>query len=145
MVNSFEWLVKGVDLPDLDYPRIERWLMAVAGSHGRVCGSLNYMFCDDAEILRVNREFLQHDYYTDIITFDYCRGRQLNGDIVISLDTVRSNAESLGVPYLTELKRVIAHGLLHLCGINDKGPGEREVMEQHEDAALSMFDELSEI
>lgn len=75
---------------------------------------------------------LQHDYYTDIITFDYCEGKKLSGDLFISLDTVRTNAEQFNAPYETELYRVIIHGILHLCGINDKGPGEREIMEAAE-------------
>ncbi|MDE6331759.1 MAG: rRNA maturation RNase YbeY, partial [Muribaculaceae bacterium] len=78
-------------------------------------------------------------YYTDIITFDYSRGRRISGDIFISLDTVRSNAEQIGVEYKTELHRVIIHGVLHLCGIDDKGPGEREIMEDNENQALSLL------
>ena len=78
-------------------------------------GEVGYLFCDDEKILQVNREFLQHDYYTDIITFDYCEGNVINGDIVISLDTVRSNAQMLGKGYEEELHRVIIHGILHLC------------------------------
>lgn len=102
------------------------------------------MFCSDDYILQTNREFLQHDYYTDIITFDYTRGNRISGDLVISLDTVRSNAEGLGVPYSRELLRVVIHGVLHLCGINDKGPGEREIMERHENEALVLYDKLFE-
>ena len=105
-------------------------------------GELSYLFCGDEKILQVNREFLRHDYYTDIITFDYCRGRLLRGDMVISLDTVATNADAVGAPYERELLRVIVHGLLHLCGINDKGPGEREIMEAHEDEALALYDEM---
>jgi rRNA maturation RNase YbeY len=96
------------------------------------------MFVNDDEILRVNNEYLGHDYYTDIITFDYCEGDLLNGDIVISLDTVRSNAEQFGKNFDNELHRVIIHGILHLCGLNDKGPGEREKMEVAENAALAL-------
>jgi rRNA maturation RNase YbeY len=103
---------------------------------------LTYLFCDDEKILQVNREFLQHDYYTDIITFDYCRGKLLRGDLVISLDTVASNAQLVGAAYERELLRVIVHGVLHLCGINDKGPGEREIMEAHEDEALRLYDTM---
>ena len=88
--------------------------------------------------MEVNKEYLQHDYYTDIITFDYCEEDTLNGDLFISLDTVRTNAEMLGVEYVQELHRVIIHGVLHLCGINDKGEGEREIMEAAEDKALAM-------
>lgn len=139
MTNHFEWLTRQVDLPQIDYPLTEQWLVKVAGSLDKRVGELCYLFCDDEEILRVNREFINHDYYTDIITFDYTRGRVIGGDIVISLDTVRSNAELVGASYEQELHRVIVHGLLHLCGINDKGPGEREVMEAHEDHALALL------
>jgi len=86
----------------------------------------------------VNREYLGHDYYTDIITFDYCEGNVLNGDLVISLDTIRTNAELFHRPYDEELHRVIIHGILHLCGQNDKGPGEREQMEAAENRALAL-------
>ncbi|MDE5594058.1 MAG: rRNA maturation RNase YbeY, partial [Muribaculaceae bacterium] len=87
-----------------------------------------------------NRKFLNHDYFTDIITFDYSRGKLISGDMFISLDTVRSNSELVGQPYDVELRRVIIHGVLHLCGINDKGPGEREIMEAEENLALKMLD-----
>ncbi len=87
----------------------------------------------------VNRQYLQHDYYTDIITFDYCEGDRLSGDLFISLDTIRTNAEQFGASYDNELHRVIIHGILHLCGINDKGPGEREIMEAAENKALAML------
>ena len=97
-----------------------------------------YIFCSDEKILEVNRQYLQHDYYTDIITFDYCEGDRLSGDLFISLDTIRTNAEQFGAAYDDELHRVIIHGILHLCGINDKGPGEREIMEEAENKALAM-------
>lgn len=112
------------------------WIKAVAASYGKKVGEIGYLFCDDEKILEVNREYLQHDYYTDIITFDYDEGDQINGDLVISLDTVRTNAEQFGKSYDEELYRVIIHGILHLCGINDKGPGERELMEAAENRAL---------
>jgi metalloprotein, YbeY family len=101
------------------------------------------MFVDDEKILDVNNEYLGHDYYTDIITFDYDEGDVLNGDLVISLDTVRSNAELFKKTYEDELHRVIIHGILHLCGINDKGPGEREIMEENENKALALLKEMS--
>ena len=97
------------------------------------------MFGDDEKILEVNREYLGHDYYTDVITFDYDEDDTVSGDIVISLDTVRTNAEQFGKSYDDELHRVIIHGILHLCGINDKGPGEREIMEAAENKALAML------
>lgn len=130
-------------MPKLDFDFLESWLGRVGEEHGRMLGPLSYLFCDDEKILAVNREFLNHDYYTDIITFDYCRGKLLRGDMVISLDTVRTNAQAVGAHYERELLRVIVHGLLHLCGINDKGPGEREIMEAHEDEALRLYDAMS--
>ena len=143
MKNKINWITRsGVSEPTFDVELLERWLTTVAETHNRLVGPITYIFCDDSEILKVNREFLQHDYYTDIITFDYTRGRLISGDIFVSLDTVASNAESLNQPYETELLRVIAHGVLHLCGIDDKGPGEREIMERHENEALKLFPDL---
>ncbi len=133
---------KDVAMPLIDLAMTARWLEEVAATHDYRVGNVNYLFCDDKEILRVNREFLQHDYYTDIITFDYTFRNKIGGDIFISLDTVRSNAEGLGVSYDSELHRVIAHGVLHLCGIDDKGPGEREIMEAAEDDALTLWNNI---
>ena len=110
----------------------------MAATYGKKAGEIGYLFVDDEKMLEVNREYLQHDYYTDIITFDYTEGDTINGDIVISLDTVASNAEQQGTEYNEELLRVVIHGILHLCGINDKGPGEREIMEAAENKALAM-------
>lgn len=137
-----DFQTKSVDMPLIDVRKVSAWIEAVAAAHDRTSGNLNYLFCDDEHILSVNREFLQHDYYTDIITFDYSRGSRIEGDMVISLDTVRSNAEQVGEPYARELLRVIIHGVLHLCGINDKGPGEREIMERNENEALALYDRL---
>jgi len=139
MTPAFQWIVSGVERPKLDYQQLEQWIVQVAQAHNRSVHSLNYIFCDDEEILRVNRQFLNHDYYTDVITFDNCLGSLLRGDMYISLDTVRTNAELVGATYERELLRVIIHGVLHLCGINDKGPGEREIMEANEDKALALL------
>ncbi|MCH5221411.1 MAG: rRNA maturation RNase YbeY [Muribaculaceae bacterium] len=142
MRPAFQWLTSGVDCPEFDYQRLESWIAQVAQRHNRVVRAINYIFCSDDEILRVNRQFLDHDYYTDIITFDNCIGQLLRGDIYISLDTVASNAQDLKLDYDRELLRVIVHGVLHLCGINDKGTGEREIMEANENEALSLYDTL---
>lgn len=139
MQHSILWTSDGVELPKLDYAKLEKWIGEVAQSHGRIVGDIAYIFCGDDKIIEVNRQFLNHDYYTDIITFDYSRGKLISGDMFISLDTVASNADGLGVDYENELMRVIIHGILHLCGINDKGPGEREIMEENENAALKML------
>ncbi len=129
----------GVRMPHIKRRATTAWIKAVAKSYGKTVGEIGYMFVDDEKILEVNNEYLGHDYYTDIITFDYCEGDTLNGDLVISLDTVRSNAEKFNKDYDEELHRVIIHGVLHLCGINDKGPGEREIMEQAENRALALM------
>ena len=129
---------ENVKFPNIKRRETTAWIRRVAATYGKKVGEVGYLFCDDEHILEVNHEYLQHDYYTDIITFDYCEDDVLNGDIVISLDTVRSNPELFGKPYEEELHRVIIHGILHLCGINDKGPGEREQMEAAEDKALKV-------
>ena len=128
----------GVSMPAIRRRETTAWIRRVAATYGRRVGEVGYMFVNDERILQVNNEYLGHDYYTDIITFDYCEGDTLNGDLVISLDTVRTNAEKFGKDYDEELHRVIIHGILHLCGINDKGPGEREIMEAAENRALAL-------
>lgn len=138
-MNKITWEALKVDMPSFNVALVERWIEQVVQNHDRVLGPLTYIFCNDDKILEVNREFLRHDYYTDIITFDYSRSRMVSGDMFISLDTVASNAQLVGCDYQKELMRVIIHGVLHLCGINDKGPGEREIMEAHEDRALDLL------
>lgn len=130
---------EGIKMPDIRRRQTTAWIRKVAATHGRKVGEIGYMFVDDERILEVNREYLGHDYYTDIITFDYDEDEVINGDLVISVDTVRSNAAKYGKSYAEELHRVIIHGVLHLCGINDKGPGEREIMEAEEDKALALL------
>ena len=141
--------VEGVRMPAIRRRDTSAWIKAVAATYGKQVGSIAYIFCNDDKILEVNQQYLQHDYYTDIITFDYCEDELLlghkdtiSGDLFISLDTVRSNAEQQGTTYEEELHRVIIHGILHLCGINDKGPGEREIMEAAENQALSLLKKL---
>ncbi|MBR2203857.1 MAG: rRNA maturation RNase YbeY [Prevotella sp.] len=129
---------EGVRMPKIKRRETTAWIRSVAATYGCKVGEVGYLFCNDEKILEVNREYLGHDYYTDIITFDYDEGDTINGDLVISLDTVRSNAELFNRDYDEELYRVIIHGILHLCGINDKGPGEREKMETAENKALAM-------
>ena len=127
-------------MPKIKKRDTSAWIKAVAASYGRKVGEIGYLFVDDEKILEVNREYLGHDYYTDVITFDYDEDDTVSGDIVISLDTVRSNAELFGKSYEDELYRVIIHGILLNASIcfNDKGPGEREIMEAAENKALAM-------
>lgn len=140
--NHFYWNTENVEMPHIDIPLVERWISEVATAHERTLGDIAYIFCDDEKILEVNRQFLNHDYYTDIITFDYTAGKRIGGDMFISLDTVRTNAVQFGATYDSELLRVIIHGILHLCGINDKGPGEREIMEAEENNALAILSRI---
>ena len=120
------------------------WIRRTAKAEGHRTGDITVVFCSDTALLEINRRYLSHDYYTDIITFDYCEGDVISGDLFISLDTVRTNAERVGATYEEELHRVIIHGILHLCGINDKGPGEREIMEAAEDKALALRSSLGQ-
>lgn len=131
-----------VKLPEISHRETTKWVRAVAASYGKRVGEVAYVFCNDDKILEVNRQYLKHDYFTDIITFDYCEGDMLSGDLFISLDTVRTNAELFHKTYDDELHRVIIHGILHLVGINDKGPGEREIMEAAENKALDLLQKL---
>jgi len=133
---------EGVRMPKIKKRDTTAWIKAVAATYGRKVGEVGYLFVDDEKILEVNREYLGHDYYTDIITFDYDEDDTISGDLVISLDTVRTNAGQFGKTYDEELHRVIIHGILHLCGINDKGPGEREIMEAAENKALAMLGQI---
>lgn len=130
---------EGVEMPKIRKRDVTRWIRAVAATYDKRVGDIGYLFVNDELMLDYNRKWLGHDYYTDIITFDYCDGDTISGDMVISLDTVKSNAELFGKDYKDELNRVIIHGILHLCGLNDKGPGEREIMEKAENRAMLLI------
>ena len=120
---------------------LKSWIAKVADSFGLKTGDLAYVFCSDDRILEVNKEFLQHDYYTDIITFDYCEGDTISGDMYISVDTVRTNSELYSTSFINEMHRVIIHGVLHLCGLKDKAPDDEKKMREAEAKALAMWDE----
>ena len=132
---------EGIEMPAIQKRETTEWIKKVAADYGKRVGEIAYIFCSDEKILEVNRQYLQHDYYTDIITFDYTSGDKISGDLFISLDTVKTNSEAFNTPYNEELHRTIIHGILHLCGINDKGPGEREIMEANENKALAILPE----
>ena len=131
-----QFQAENIPLPCLNFQKVERWIRATAAEYGFSVGELNYIFCDDEKILAVNQEFLQHDYYTDVITFDYTTRTRVNGDIFISLDTVRTNAEQVAANYEHELHRIIIHGLLHLTGQADKTPETKAQMTAKEEKAL---------
>ena len=126
-------------MPALDARKVTRWIKAVAAEYGFGVGNINYVFCSDERELEVNRQFLGHDYYTDVITFDYSTASTLNGDIFISLDTVRSNAEMVGVSFDNELHRILIHGVLHLTGQGDKTPETKVQMTDKENRALALL------
>ena len=126
-----------VEMPALNQTKIQRWIRAVAADYGFSVGDIHYIFCSDEKELEVNRTFLQHDYYTDVITFDYSTEDVINGDIFISLDTVRSNAEEVGADFKEELMRIIIHGVLHLTGQADKTPETKAEMTRKENLALA--------
>lgn len=121
---------------------LKRWIKQVIDSYGFKAGELSYIFCSDDKILEVNRQFLQHDYYTDVITFDYDEDGVVSGDMYISVDTVRTNAEQYAPSFEREMQRVIIHGVLHLCGLKDKQPDEEKKMRAAEEKALVMLDEI---
>lgn len=134
-----QFIAEGVTMPAIDKMRLKQWIKAVAETYGRKTGDVSYVFCNDERILQVNNQYLQHDYYTDIITFDYSTDKIISGDIFISLDTVKSNAGLYKTDYKEELHRIIIHGVLHLCGNDDKTPELRAVMTEKENRALEML------
>ena len=130
---------EGIEMPAIKKRETTEWIKKVAADYGKRVGEIAYIFCSDEKILEENRQYLQHDYYTDIITFDYCEGNRLSGGLFISLATVRTTAKQFADNnYERELYRVIINGILHLCGINDKGPGAREIIDEAENMSLAM-------
>lgn len=130
---------ENVALPKIKKRETTNWLKTVAERYHKKTGEIAYLFCNDAKILEINRQYLQHDFYTDIITFDYSEGNIISGDIFISLDTVRSNSQMYHTDFETELHRVMIHGVLHLCGINDQSEAEKKEMRAAENSALELL------
>jgi rRNA maturation RNase YbeY len=128
-----------IEMPTLDQSSIRRWIKIIAAHYGFAVGTIHYIFCSDQRELEINREFLGHDYYTDVITFDYSTPTTINGDIFISLETIQSNAEMIGVSFDNELMRIIIHGILHLTGQMDKTPETKAEMTAKENHALSIL------
>ncbi len=138
---SIRFSVQSVDF-DLPEPqKVKKWLAEVIRRRGKSVGNINYLFCDDEYLLGVNRQYLDHDTYTDIITFDYVAGGLISGDILISIDRVGENATKFGVPFEHELHRVVVHGVLHLLGQGDKSDDEAREMRRQEEEALALFHE----
>ncbi|CEJ67868.1 rRNA maturation RNase YbeY [Chryseobacterium oranimense] len=121
----------------------QKWLEDIILSEGKKPGEINYIFCDDEYLLKINQDYLQHDYYTDIITFDYVKGKTISGEIFVSLQRISDNASTLSRDYEEELKRVLAHGILHLAGYKDKTEEEEKEMRRMEDLYLSKYKETN--
>ena len=137
---SITYYTENVNLPKKFKKRqASQWIKEIIQNHEKKLGDIVYIFCDDEKILEINRQYLQSDYYTDIITFDYTEGVVLSGDLYISVDTVRSNSEKFHTDFLEELHRVIIHGILHLCGYKDKTPTEKKTMRAKEKEALQFL------
>ena len=136
------YITENIEMPDINQAVINRWIKVIAAHWGRKVGNITYIFCSDARILEVNKQYLQHDYFTDIITFDYVEGNKISGDLFISLETVRSNADKYSQSFEMEAKRVIIHGVLHLLGLKDKTDADAFEMRNAENKALEMFPSL---
>ena len=138
-MNNISFHSEGVSTKTPSKRLLKAWIKEFVSNHGKKVGELAFIFCSDEKILEVNQSFLQHDYYTDIITFDYCEGEIVSGDIFISVERVKENATSHNVEYNTELIRVLAHGVLHLIGFQDKSPKKKKEMTENEDLCISLF------
>lgn len=137
--NMITFQAENIDFPKIKKQATKNWIKLVAENYGKKIGDINYLFCTDEKILEVNNQYLSHDFYTDIITFDYSEGNTLSSDIFISLDTVRTNSQKYNTGFMEELHRVIIHGILHLCGIDDKSEHEEKAMRKAENKALEMI------
>ncbi len=137
-----QFFAENVDIPEIDKEKINEWIKQISHFYGKKPGNINYVFCNNEQILDLNKKFLQHDYFTDIITFDYGIDNLISGDIFISLNTVSSNANDLGIDFNDELHRVIIHGVLHLCGQDDKTEASQKEMRRKEDEALEQLKRL---
>lgn len=137
---------EGVTIPAFRRREVNAWIKDVAEEYGYEVGDITYQFCDNERILEINQKYLNHDYYTDIITFDQARDGLLFADIVISVEMVTSNAEEYGEPFRREFLRVLIHGVLHLCGVDDQTEEQAKEMRQAEENALAMLPaDLSEV
>src|SRR5690554_3730924 len=130
---------ENIEFPHIKKREVNAWIKKIAGSYNKKIGDLAYLFCNDEKILEINRHYLNHDFYTDIISFDYTEGDVISGDIFISLDTIRTNSQKYNTDYQEELCRVIIHGVLHLCGLDDKSEADSKEMREAEDSALKQL------
>ncbi len=138
-----QYIADRVEMPVIETQTINRWIKIIAADFQKKIGKISYIFCNDQKILEVNNQYLSHDYFTDIITFDYGKNNIISGDVFISIDTVKANAEEYGVRFEEELNRIIIHGILHLCGNNDHTLELRKCMTEKENVALEKLRNMS--
>ena len=134
------YIAENIELPFIENEKVNRWIKKIASNYEKKIGQISYIFCSDEKILEINKQFLNHDYFTDIITFDYSTASIISGDIFISIDTVNNNAKELNISHNTELLRIMIHGILHLCGQEDKSTKQRAEMTRKENLALELLD-----
>lgn len=133
------FFIEDINFKFLRKQEIKKWLTKVAVAESKRVGEVSVIFCSDEHLLQINRQYLQHDYYTDIITFDYTEDKLISGDLFISVDTVKANAEEYKQAFDQELHRVIVHGVLHLCGYDDTNPKQQKLMRAAEDKYLNLL------
>lgn len=136
---TISFYAEDIELPAIKKEAVSNWIRKVAETYGKKTGDISYIFCSDEKILEVNRQYLQHDYYTDIITFDYTSGNKISGRPFHQPGYSKNKCGKVRNSIQRRTARTIIHGILHLCGINDKGPGEREIMEENENKALAIL------
>jgi len=134
-----QFYLENISFPLPSEDSLEKWLNKIASQHNAQIENINYIFCDDEYLLNINKEYLNHDYYTDIITFPYKEGESIESDIFISIDRVKENADAHDQTFEKELLRVISHGLLHLIGFKDKDEADQEIMRQMESKCIFLY------
>jgi rRNA maturation RNase YbeY len=134
-----QFISENIALPEFQQRKLTQWIKTTAEQYGKKTGNISYIFCDEEKILEINRKYLNHDYYTDIITFDYSERNKISGDIFISPETLKTNALNFNVTFEEELLRIIIHGILHLCGQDDKTPESKQEMTGKENKALDLY------
>jgi len=130
---------EGVNIPSLNKSKIKGWITKIIEYDRFILGEINIIFVNNDYILNINKEFLSHDYYTDIITFDYCEKKTISGDLFLSIEMIEENALNLKIPYIDEIKRVIIHGVLHLMGFTDKTENDSKIMREKENQCLKKY------
>ena len=139
---SIEFFNEDIFRPEIDFRMCKKWIDNVVKKEKYVVSDISIIFCSDAYLLQINQQYLNHNYYTDIVTFDYSEKGKISGDLFISIDTVESNSKKFSTNFMNELHRVIIHGILHLLGYNDKSEDETVIMRKKEDQYLSLLETL---